>query len=116
MELDDFFGNKPQNRRFDYDHRYEDNSFHAQNFRRPYHGHKSNFRGQHFLQSLRINRKLKWLLLFILMVFLAIIVALMAVIIPLLGKLIDYISQNGIQGILEYITAFLEGLWKGSGS
>jgi hypothetical protein len=34
---------------------------------------------------------------------------------PLLLKLFNYISQNGLQGVLDAITGFLDKLWKGSG-
>ena len=115
MELDDFFGNKQQNRRYGPDHRYQDRPRHAQNFRYPYQRHASNFKWMHFLESLKNNRKLKGLIIFAIIFILGIIIALIVVLLPLILKLLSYISQNGVQGILENATGFLDKLWKGSG-
>ena len=115
MELDDFFGNKQQNRRFEHDHRYQDSPSQAQNFRHPYQRHDSNYKWVHFLENLKVNRKLKGLVIFVFIVILAIIITLIAILLPLILKLLNYISQNGVQGILDNVTGFLDKLWKGSG-
>jgi uncharacterized membrane protein len=115
MELDDFLGNKQQDRRFDYDHRYQDNQIQAQNFRHPYQKHDSNFKWEYFLEKLKINRKLKGLVIFAVIVILAIVIALIAILLPLILNLLNYISQNGVQGILDNVTGFLDKLWKGTG-
>lgn len=116
MELDDFFGNKQRNRSFSYDQNYQNKPFKGQVFRGFNQENKSNFKWIYFLGTLKINRKLKGLIILVVMVVLVIIIALAAVLIPLIGKLLNYISQHGIQGILEYITLFLDRLWKGSGN
>lgn len=114
MELDNFFRNKQQNRGFDYDQSYQNNPFQNQNFRNPNHRHNSRNKLAYFLQTLNISRKLKGLIIVVLVVILIIIIALAAVLIPLIVDLLNYVSQNGIQGIVEYIIAFLEKLWEGS--
>ena len=115
MEFDDFFGNKQQDRRFDPDHRYQDNPSQTQNFRYPGQRYNSNFRLEYFLEKLRTNRKLKGLVIVAFLVILAIVIALIAIFLPLILKLLNYISQNGVQGILDNVTGFLDKLWKGSG-
>ncbi len=115
MELDDFFGNKQQDRRFNPNYRYQDNQSQTQNFGNPYQRHDSNFKWTHFLESLKNNRKLKGLVIVTLIVVLAIIIAMIAILLPLILKLLNYISQNGVQGILDNVTGFLDKLWKGSG-
>jgi hypothetical protein len=113
MELDDFFGNKRQDRRFDNNHRYQDNKTH--NYRHRYQRHNSNFKLEYFLEKLKNNRKLKGLIIFAVIVILAIVIAMIAIILPLILKLLNYISQNGVQGILDNVTGFLDKLWRGSG-
>lgn len=115
MELDDFFGNKQQDRRFDNNHRYQDNQNQTQNFRHPYQRHNPNFKWEYFLEKLKNNRKLKGLVIVVFIVILAIVIALIAILLPLILKLLNYISQNGVQGILDNVTGFLDKLWKGSG-
>lgn len=115
MELDDFFGNKQQDRRFDNNHRYQDSPSRTQNFRHQYHGHNPNFKLDYFLEKLKNNRKLKGLIIFAGIVILAIVIALIAILLPLILKILNYISQNGIQGILDNVTVSLDKLWKGSG-
>jgi len=115
MELENFFGNKQQNRRFDPDHRYQDSPSQTQNFRYPVQRQSSNFRLEYFLEKLRTNRKLKGLVIVAFLVILAIVIALIAIFLPLILKLLNYISQNGVQGILDNVTGFLDKLWKGSG-
>jgi len=60
------------------------------------------------------NKKLKLFLIAAAIILLVIIIALILILLPLLIKLFDYISQNGIQGILEFVTEFLNKLWQGS--
>ena len=115
MELDDLFGNKQQDRRFDNNHRYQNNPSQTQNFRHPYHRHNSNFKWEYFLEKLKNNRKLKGLIIFAVIVILAIIIALIAILLPLILKLLNYISQNGVQSILDTVIGFLDKLWKGTG-
>jgi hypothetical protein len=115
MELDDFFGNKQQDRRFDPNLSYQDSPIQAQNFRYPYQRHDPNFKWVHFLESLKTNRKLKGIVIVAFIVVLAIVIALIAILLPLILKFLNYISQNGVQGILDNVTGFLDKLWKGSG-
>jgi hypothetical protein len=115
MELDDFFGNKQQDRRFDPNLRYQDSQSQAQNFRHPYQRYDSKYKLQYFLEKLKINRKLKGLVIVAFLMILAIVIALIAILLPLILKILNYISQNGFQSILNNVTGFLDKLWKGSG-
>ncbi len=115
MELDDFFGNKQQDRRFDPNYRYQDRPSQTQDFGHPYQRLDPNFRWVHFMESIKSNRKLKGLVIIAFILILAIVIALIAILLPLILKLLNYISQNGVQGILDNVTGFLDKLWKGSG-
>jgi len=66
------------------------------------------------LDKIRNNKKLKLFLITAVVLLLVIIITLILILMPLLIKLFDYINQNGIQGILEFLTEFLNKLWQGS--
>lgn len=115
MEFDDFFGNKRQDQKGYRDHRYQDSQNSSQNLGHSYQRHDSNYKWLHFLEKLKNNRKLKLIVVFAIILILAIIVTLIVVLMPLIMKLFNYITQNGVQGIMDYITEFLDKLWKGTG-
>ena len=74
----------------------------------------SNYKIRFILEKIRNNKKLKLFLIAAVILLLVIIIAVILILLPLLIKLFDYISQNGIQGILEFLTEFLNNLWQGS--
>ena len=47
-------------------------------------------------------------------VFLVIAIILIIVLVPVIIKLINYISQNGLQGLFNGVADFLDKIWKGS--
>jgi len=114
MGFDDLFENKrkfqgnrgnrdyPENTRNTYDSRY------------PYYGNDNNFSLSKILFNIRNNKKLKRLVLFAILFILAIVVILVIVLLPFILKLVNYISQNGLQGIIEYILGIVDKIWKGS--
>jgi hypothetical protein len=78
-------------------------------------GISSNYKWQYFLHYLRNNRKLKLILAIAAILILGIIAALIAILFPLVVKLIDVISQSGIQGLLDAVVDFANKLWNGTG-
>jgi hypothetical protein len=48
-------------------------------------------------------------------VLLVIAVGVIIALLPLLIQLFNYITQNGVQGVFDAVTGFLDKLWKGSG-
>lgn len=77
-------------------------------------GYDGNYKIRFILEKIRNNKKLKLFLIAAVVLLLVIIIAVILILLPLLIKLFDYISQNGIQGILEFLTEFLNKLWQGS--
>ena len=77
-------------------------------------GYDSNDKIRFILEKIQNNKKLKLFLITAVIILLVIIVALILILLPLLLKLFDYINQNGVQGILEFLTEFLNKLWQGS--
>jgi competence protein ComGC len=66
------------------------------------------------LQKIRSDKKLKIFVIFGGLLVLIILVVLIIVLLPLIIKLINSISQTGLQGILNNITGFLDKILKGT--
>lgn len=78
------------------------------------HGHKGNLQLSGILEKLRGNRSLRILVILGGIFTITIAIVLIVVFLPFIMKLIHYVGQNGLQGLVEYITVFLDKLWKGS--
>jgi len=68
--------------------------------------HHSDFK-QVILQKLQNNPKFKSLLIFAAIILIAVVITITILLFPLLVKLVNFISENGIQGIINAI-------WKGN--
>jgi hypothetical protein len=82
-------------------------------YRKPYDDRQINF--QSLLIRLKQDPKMRFMAAIVLIVALVIILILLILLFPLLIKLVNYISQVGLQGILDEVMANLEKIWKGSG-
>ena len=133
MEFDDFFEDKRKdrghyegqryhderryhhNQRYRDDQRYHEDDDYSQDQHHSSYGHGNNDKWLFYLGKIRNSKKLKVLAIlagiFILFVSVLLIIFLM----PLILKLFNYISQNGLQGVLDAINGFLDKLWKGLG-
>lgn len=115
MEIEDFFRKKRKYRGdHDYSGYYEKNR-QTHDSRYPYYINDNRRNLSAILHKIKNNRKLKLMLLFAVILLVSLLVGLIIVLLPLILNLIDYISQNGLQGLLEYITGILDKIWKGSG-
>jgi len=103
MELDDLFERKRNQQMHGYDRNYG----HDDHYRRShsYNGH-SDIK-QQLLSGLRNNPKLKSLLVVAAIVIVVVIILVIVLLLPLLLKLLSYLGENGIQGLIDT-------LWKGS--
>jgi uncharacterized membrane protein SpoIIM required for sporulation len=115
MDFDDLFENKRRNHgnyrvRSDHDYEeYSDNSHHS------YSGYSHHQRLLNILQTIRSNNKLKLLALLAGIFILIVSIVVIIVLLPLIIKLFNYILQNGLQGVYNEITGFIEKIWKGPG-
>jgi hypothetical protein len=104
---DNHHGNYPENR-------YQD----AGRYAGPQHNYSyeegANFNWLNLLDKIRNNNKLKLFIILAGVLVLTIIIVLLIVLLPLIVKLINTISQIGLQGILKEITGFLENILKGT--
>lgn len=118
MGFDDFFEDKRKHYGNYREHRYHDDHDHNRySHEQQYPTHRNEGHQQLFtiLNKIRNNKKLKIIVILVVTVLLIIAVALIVALLPLIIKLFNYISQNGIQSIFDAITGFLDKLWKGSG-
>ena len=115
MGFDDIFERKHSHHgnyqeRYHDDHRYSHDSHHSS------HGHDAHLNLLNILGKIRGNKKLKLFIVLAGIVILAIVVTLIIVLFPLITKLFNYIGQNGLQGVLDSVTSFLDKIWKGTGN
>jgi hypothetical protein len=130
MGFDDLFEDKHKRhgnyREHSYHHDNDDHYGHDNKYghddhkysRTPYysgHGNGGNMQLLNILDKVRNSGKLKLLVVITGIVILIIAVVLIVALLPLIIKLINYVSQNGLQSIFDGITGFIDKLWKGSG-
>jgi len=123
MEFDDFFEGKQRHHGSRHQGNYMESRYHddheefgySNEPRHKIHGYDNNQKWFAILDKIRTNKQLKIMVMVSAVVICIIIIATIVALLPLILELIHYVSQNGIQGILDGITGFLDKLWKGSG-
>ena len=124
MEFDDFFENKRKHHGNYREHGYDDhhvghvdhdNNRYSHEQQYPTHANESHQQLFTILNKIRNNKKLKLIAIIAVIALLIITISLVVALLPLIIKLFNYISQNGLQSIFEAITGFVDKLWKGSG-
>ena len=82
--------------------------------RRTYYGEGDQFSWLIILEKIKSNKKLRIFVLLAGLLVLTIVIVLILVLLPMIIKLINGISQTGLQGILKDITGFLNKILKGT--
>jgi uncharacterized protein YqhQ len=77
-------------------------------------GNNEQINWQEILEKIKGNNKLKMFVILAGILVLIIAVILIIVLMPFITKLLNTISQTGIQGIFDSITGFIDKLWKGT--
>jgi hypothetical protein len=118
MEIDDFIEYKHRHHGNYREHGNDDDHDYSRYSNEQHHPERGNF--GHFkliniLDNIRSNKKLRLLVVIAGIVILLIAIVLIVALLPLIIRLFNYISQNGLQSIFDGITGFLDKLWKGSG-
>lgn len=67
------------------------------------------------LNKIWTNPKLRLLAIILAISITLIVIVLVVALVPLLFKLVDFILSNGIQGVYDVVSNFIEKLWKGTG-
>jgi len=79
-----------------------------------YAGHSSQMKLMELLDKLRHSKKLRIAVALAAVFVLLVSIGLIVLLFPLLVKLYDYVVQNGLQGLITSVTAFLDTILKGS--
>jgi hypothetical protein len=99
-----------------YDDKYKDYGQRCHNNRGSYQGFVKSYNLSYILDKIKQNRDLKILAGIIGVISFAIILSLLIILIPLVVKLVNFISQLGIQGVVDNVSGFLGKIWKAVGA
>jgi hypothetical protein len=115
MDFDELFENKHRRTGYQGEHSYNNGGRYMNDERYSGHGRGDNMQWVAILQKLRNNKKLKMIAITVGFLILVVATILVIALFPLIVQLVNYISQNGLQGLYEEVTSFVDKLWKGSG-
>jgi hypothetical protein len=117
MGYDNYFEQKRSYRKI-YDNHDHDHDQHDE------HGYSPGYRGgrgmEHYwfylVNKIWSNRKLRFLFIVASLFLVIVVIFLLVALFPFITRILDYVTQSGLKGITESVTAFVEKLWSGSGS
>ena len=94
-------------------HHHYDDDYHHDNLSKIGHGY---FPGivQQGIQILK-NKKVLYALIAVCCVGLLLLIALLFFLVPIVINMIDYISKNGIKGIIDTLIPIINRIWEGQG-
>lgn len=79
-----------------------------------YNRSSGNGMGLNILKKILSNRKLKIFAIIAVSLILIVVIGLIVFLYPFLIKIFNYISENGVQGLIEFITEVINKIWTGS--
>ena len=115
MGFDDLFENRNKHYGNYSRQSHHDDKGYSHDSYRSYYGQGDHIRLLTILRKIWSNKRLKVFVLITGILVLIIITVLIIFLVPVIIKLIHYISENGLKGLLDGITGFLDKIWKGSG-
>lgn len=77
--------------------------------------YEQNYKIKYFLRALGSDRRLKILLILGIVVVLIVLIAFLLFLLPIFIRIFEFFLQNGIQGVIEYLTELLTQIWEGTG-
>jgi hypothetical protein len=113
MGFEDFFENDRRDNRNNRGNRYPNDNEYSDDSQYPFGEQRDNMKWQNIIEKIRNNKNLKLFVVSAGIFILIIIIVLIIVLFPLIVKLVNYISQNGLQGVLNEITGFFDRILKG---
>jgi hypothetical protein len=114
MGIEEFFENNRRDFRNTRGNSFPDENEYSDNQRTPSNRYNDKLYWQNLLVKIRNDKKLRVYVVSAGLVFLILVVILIIVLYPLIIKLINYIAQNGLQGVMNSITGFLDKILKGT--
>jgi hypothetical protein len=114
MEFDDLFENRQKHHGNYMKPKYHDEDRYSYDSNHAHYEHDKQLIWLKLLKNIWGNKKLKLVVIFGGILVLAVIIIIIIVLLPIIWKLFSYISQHGLQGLLDGMTAFLNKIWTGS--
>jgi hypothetical protein len=114
MGFEDIFENRDRYNEHYREERYPDHGRYSGNSRNSSPGEGDQFNWLIILEKIKSNKKLRILVLLAGLLVLTVAIVLIVVLLPLIIKLINSISQTGLQGIVNDITGFIDKILKGT--
>lgn len=114
MEIDEISNNRQKRHgnynkeRYHDSHRYDQYSYHSDHENRNHSNYLDIF------NKIKENKKIRNLLIIGVIIFLFLLIGLIIILFPQLMRLFNFISENGLQGIVNAVTEFLNKIIKGS--
>jgi hypothetical protein len=114
MGFEEFFENDRKPFRNNRENSYPEDNEYSHNQQYNGKGYDNGINWQNILEKVRSNKRLKLVVVSAGILILIIIIILIIVLFPLIVKLFNYISQNGLQGVLNEITGLFDKILKGT--
>jgi hypothetical protein len=114
MGFEDIFENRDRHHGHYREERYPDHGRYSGYSRHSSHGEEGHFNWMIILEKIRNNKTLRLFVILAGLLILTIVIVLIVVLLPLIIKLINSISQTGLQGIFNDITGFIDKILKGT--
>jgi hypothetical protein len=114
MGIEEFFENNRRDFRNTRSNNFPDENEYSYNQRSPFNGYRDKYNWQNLLEKVRADKKLKLFVVSAGILILSLIVVVIIVLFPLIVKLINYVAQNGLQGIINSISGFLDKILNGT--
>ena len=114
MGLEEFFENNDRDYRNKRGNSYRDGNEYSNNPGSPFNEYSENVDWRNLLERIRSDKKLRIIVVSAGILILVVIAVLIMVLFPLIIKLVNYISQNGLQGVINSITGLFDKILKGT--
>lgn len=98
---------------YDNKYKYHEHEYHDDHH--SHYGYSKSYYQSYILGKIKNNRRLKIWVGFAAIFLFAVVLVLLIILIPLIIKLVNFINQHGIQGVVDNISGFLNRIWSGLG-
>lgn len=112
MDLDDIFLHRKKESKKYRNYGYYNNHTSGNTF----YGYDKNFRQKAFIRGLLNNPSLRKFVIIISVAIIVVLIIFAAILFPLIKDLFTFVTDNGIQGILDKLLVLLEKIWSGTSS
>ena len=92
-----------------------DEGYHKHDRQKEYKSYQGYFDPWSLIDKIRSDKKFKAMATIVIILAVVIVITLIVLLLPLIGKIIGFISENGISGLLDAVLESLNRIWSGSG-